>query len=104
MLNHMHIEQGIRSTGRTTVQIKRAPHGAYYIAWREQYARALEKFAANLGREDLMFVGPTFLSEGRWHGLRIPAIVVDHATWDQLTGEDIDRLYDVLQATGAILR
>lgn len=87
------LETGIRQTGRTTTQIKRAPKNAYYMVWRSSMIPSVREKAKELGRPDLTIVGPDFLD--RWHGVDIPDIVVDHCTWDQLTGKEIGLLADL---------
>lgn len=63
-----------RGTGRTSRQMLKAPHGAYFIwAGEQDYVKALARF---LNRSDLNLCDPVWLTVQR--GARGP-VVVDHA-------------------------
>ena len=69
-----------RGTGRTTRQMLAAPQGAVFVsahAGSVSYDKAL---ALKHGRSDLKIVAPDWFSGGRWTGLRLTGIVIDHAT------------------------
>lgn len=69
----------MRGTGTTTHQIKAAPKNATYI-WVHGNTHYPELLARTLGRTDLKFVGPDWLNDYRFMGLRDLEIVIDHAT------------------------
>ena len=83
-----------RGKGATTQQMEAAPKGAVFV-WcngNTDYPRLL---ARKIGREDLRIETPAWL-EGRWIGLELTGVAVDHAA--QLT----DRQWDGFQ--GALTR
>jgi hypothetical protein len=79
-----------RQSGRTSRLMANAPQGATYVvpvAGTLSYYRHL---AAHLGRHDLKFQGPGFLSkQGQPYRGHDPAtVVVDHATWEAVSQAD----------------
>ena len=68
-----------RGTGRTTRQMREAPHGALFV-WCNAHTNYPSLLAANLGRADLRVVGLPWLTDGgeRLRGVSC-AIVLDHA-------------------------
>jgi hypothetical protein len=81
--------QQYRGDGTTTKQMQAAPQKAVFI-WPNHWTDYPQKLARKLGREDLVIVGPNWLTDQRWAGRDLPGIVVDHATvlerpaWDEL--------------------
>jgi hypothetical protein len=70
-------EETYRGTGRTTRAMLAAKQGAIYI-WcndRLNYPKDLTK---KHGRGDLKVVGPSWLTDNAWRGLKLPEIVLDH--------------------------
>lgn len=66
-----------RGTGRTTAQIKDAPHGAYFV-WCNDNTAYPTRLAIELGRRDLTIVAPRDVPHVL-AGRRKVAVVVDHA-------------------------
>ncbi len=65
-----------RQTGRTTEQMRNAPHGATFVwSFRPGYARDL---ARRLGRGDLRIVMPDALTDGRCLGIDPEKLILDH--------------------------
>ena len=91
------VESSYRQTGRTSVQIQMAPKDAYYLAHKGDAARSFKKMAEEkLGRTDLKFMSiHVFLTNDPWRGCAPSQIVVDHATWDLLRGDEIRKLLEV---------
>jgi hypothetical protein len=85
-----------RQSGRTHAQIAQAPRGATYI-WPTSDLSYPTRIAAKLGRTDLEFKRRSWLSEKHVRGLRLPAVVLDHA----LEGITPDERYalDILHAS-----
>lgn len=77
------LERTQRGTGRTSRQMLEAPIGAAFL-WVHDQLHYPRELARHLGRTDLRIVGPSWLQNG-WRGLRLPALVVDHAAWGRLT-------------------
>ena len=78
-----------RQSGITTRLMKRAPEGAIFVWCRgdTSYAQAL---ANSLGRDDLEIVGPGYIEQGRYRGIKDLQIVLDHYT--QLSKPAYDQL------------
>jgi len=74
--------------------MKSAPEGAVFV-WCNEYVDWGRSLAHKIGRDDLKIESPSWL-EGRWRGIELTGIVVDHAT--RLT----DRQWEGLQ--GALTR
>ena len=72
------LKDAFRGTGRTTSQIRSAPVGAIYI-WPNSHLAYPRKIAEQVGRDDLRFVSPGWLTAGRWQGLNLTGLVKDHA-------------------------
>lgn len=66
-----------RLTGKTTTQIKNAPKGAVFI-WCNGTLGYPKDLARSLDREDLLVVGPSYVSNLRSYASTKP-VVVDHA-------------------------
>lgn len=84
-----------RQTGITTGQIATAPIGAVYI-WVNSDTRYPKALARKLKREDLQFVGPSWLDPMNYQGRTLGAIILDHAaelTWLQWTYLDAALCY-----------
>jgi hypothetical protein len=88
-----------RQVGRTSRQMLDAPIGAAFLWLRDElsYPRNL---ARHLGRTDLKIVGPSWLQHG-WRGLRLPALVLDHAAWGRLTRIQHDMLDNAMDYIGS---
>jgi len=69
---------GDRGTGRTTAQIRSAPHGAIFVCCHSAAKDYTRRLAKDLGRDDLTIVEPSWLDHG-WMGKVISGLVVDHA-------------------------
>jgi hypothetical protein len=69
----------MRGTGTTTQQMKAAPKNATYI-WVHGDTYYPKQLAKELGRTDLKIVGPDWLTDYRFMGLRDLEVVIDHAT------------------------
>ena len=85
----------MRQTGRTANQMLSAPKGSLFIWCREDTSYP-KHLAYYLGRSDLKIVSPGHLEGHSLRGLRVPAVIVDHATIfndNQLEG------FDYLNAT-----
>lgn len=68
-----------RGTGRTTDQMKRAPHGATYI-WCNEVTLYPNELARHLGRGDLRVVVKSFATGCEGRKLRgLSNLVFDHA-------------------------
>ena len=80
-----------RQTGATTKQMEAAPNGAVFVWCNGQTDYAIH-LARKIGREDLQIVSPTWLEWGRWKGLELTGLVIDHAArltdmqWDNYQG------------------
>jgi hypothetical protein len=83
-----------RGEGTTTQQMEEAPKCAVFV-WCNGNTDYAVRLARKIGREDLQIKSPTWL-EGRWCGLELTGVVVDHAA--QLS----DRQWDGFQ--GALTR
>lgn len=68
-----------RGSGRTTADMQAAPRGSVYI-WVNNHPEYPRDLARKLGREDLVIVGPDWLTDLRWVGREFPAVIKDHAT------------------------
>lgn len=80
-----------RQTGATTKQMETAPKGAVFV-WCNSHTDYAIHLARKIGREDLQIVSPAWLEWGRWRGLELTGLVIDHAA--QLT----DMQWDNYQA------
>lgn len=69
-------EEG-RRTGKTTRQMQAAPKGSVFV-WCNSMLSYPRRLAKELGRDDLVIVGPGFLDE-RSRGRRASSVIVDHA-------------------------
>ena len=67
-----------RRTGITTMQMLAAPSGAAFV-WVNCATSYPRRLAHYLGRNDLRIVSPMQVSHGALRGLRLSALVVDHA-------------------------
>lgn len=88
------IPSELRGLGTTTQQMKLAPQSALFI-WPVANLSYPKDLARNLGRSDLMVVGPAALDDGgrRLLGLRISGVVVDHAC--EMDERDLDALRNI---------
>ena len=78
----------LRGTGRTTQQMQDAPKGAIFV-WVNQCLGYPRDLAANLGRDDLVIVPPSYLDTiDKLAGRTITGILLDHAT--KLTDRQFD--------------
>jgi hypothetical protein len=75
--------------GRTTRQIHEAPKGAFYV-WVNSDSYYPRMLARALGREDLMIVGPSWLTPGNTLGRSPTPFVLDPAAHHVLTGNQWD--------------
>ena len=91
------IELAGRGSGRTTAAMKYAPRGAVYI-WVNQHLDYPRELAHKLGRDDLVIVGPDWLTDNCWRGREYPGAVRDHAVEFTL------RQWDTYAALQAYLR
>lgn len=86
----------MRGDGSTTRQMKDAPKGAHFV-WVNSLIDYPKALAKKIGREDLVIVSPSFLSDNRWRGLRFSGLVIDHAApldhRQNEAAEMIQRLY-----------
>lgn len=73
---------------RLTRQIQNAPRDAIYICPTSAARTYTKHLAADLERSDLRIETPDFFDRQGWRGLR-RSVVVDHATWEFLTGWQI---------------
>lgn len=83
-----------RGQGTTTRQMLDAPNGALFI-WPNvdlSYPKALSR---DLGRSDLIVMGPAALQDGgyRLAGMRLSAVIADHAC--ALDEQDLDALRNI---------
>ena len=67
-----------RGTGRTSNQIRCAPHGAVFICM-PSMVPYVHRLAELLKRRDLVIHTPEWLTMERWLGLELTGLVVDHA-------------------------
>lgn len=67
-----------RRSGSTTSQLKNAPLGAAFV-WVNGDLHYPRKLAESLGRKDLRMFSPGSVGNGALRGLRLPAVIVDHA-------------------------
>lgn len=67
-----------RQTGFTSRQIRESPAGAVYV-WVGSDIRYPKELAKALHREDLLFVGPSWLETQGWRGRVLNGITIDHA-------------------------
>lgn len=67
-----------RGSGRTTAAMKAAPKGAVYV-WVNHHLDYPKYLARKLDREDLVIVGPDWLTDRKWRGRVFPGIIKDHA-------------------------
>lgn len=74
----------LRGSGRTTEAMRSAPKNSVYV-WLNGNLWYPKALAQLLGREDLIIVGPSWLTDRRWLGITFPEITLDHATY--LTSE-----------------
>jgi len=72
-----------RQTGRTTSQMKSAPHNAVFV-WITHDLHYPKRLCQELGRNDLKIVGPGWLENG-WRGMELSGLVIDHAAVDHMT-------------------
>jgi len=70
---------GYRGTGRTTRQMVAAQKEAIYI-WANNQLAYPARLASAIGRNDLRIVSPEWITEGRFRGLELSGLVLDHAT------------------------
>lgn len=89
-----------RQTGRTTQQMKDAPHGALFI-WCTGDTRYPKALARLLGRDDLQIVPLSFLSGPSGLGRTFTGLVLDHAA--PLVGMP-EPAYEMLQLLRTRLR
>lgn len=80
-----------RGVGQTSMQMKAAPIGALFI-WHNERLECPRGLAAEVGRTDLLILGPSVLENGaeRLKGCTFPAIIVDHA--GQMSAEESEAL------------
>lgn len=67
-----------RGSGSTTNQLKNAPIGAIFV-WVNGHLYYPRKLAESLGRQDLRIFSPGSVENGALRGLRVTAVIVDHA-------------------------
>lgn len=89
-MGEVKVETTFRQTGRTTKQMQDAPVGSVFI-WCNNRLGYPKMLAHELGREDLKIVGPSWLTDRRYQGLRVPAILLDHAL--VCTSNQFEELY-----------
>lgn len=83
----------LSGTGRTRLQIQRAPQGAIYV-WcnhRLHYPAALAKA---LHREDLEIVSRAWLDNDHWRNTRKP-IVIDHGCYAAMNVAQLGVVCDI---------
>jgi hypothetical protein len=97
-MTHEPIYRPARQTGRTQAQLAQAPRGATYI-WPNSVLSYPIRMAAKLGRTDLVFKPRSWLSDRYVRGLRLPAVVLDHAV-ERLTPEERYAL-EIVHASGS---
>lgn len=66
-----------RQPGSTSRQMIAAPKDAVFV-WLNADLRYPTKLAQALGRQDLKIVSPDWLTQQRWRGLRLSAIIMDY--------------------------
>lgn len=69
---------GNRGTGRTTMQMLTAPHGAIFV-WCGSMLDYPITLSCRLERADLRVVSPYWLESYKWAGQEWAEVVVDHA-------------------------
>lgn len=65
-------------SGITTQQMRNAPIGSLYI-WCNGILDYPRKLAEEIGRGDLDFRSPGWMSRGAWYGREYSGVVLDHA-------------------------
>lgn len=68
----------MRRDGSTTRQMLAAPQGSVFV-WVTDHLHYPTDLAKRLGRKDLVIVGPSWLKVGRYQGLELKGLVLDHA-------------------------
>jgi hypothetical protein len=76
-----------RQTGRTVRQMMAAHRDSTFV-WCNGHLEYPKRLAAKVGREDLKIVSPYWLEEGRWRGLELTDLLLDHAT--ELSARQMD--------------
>lgn len=75
----MRLNKKYQQKGITTHQIVTAPLNALYF-WGTNDVRYPKAIALKENRTDLTFIGPSWLTDGRWQSLSLTThLVVDHA-------------------------
>lgn len=69
----------MRQTGRTTKQIIDAPREAVFV-WCNEDLYYPKRIAQTFKRNDLLIVGPSWITNDGWRGLELSGIVIDHFT------------------------
>lgn len=69
----------LRSTGRTTAQLKALPVNGVFVSCSEGCLYYDKNLARMLHRPDIRVVPPSWVTNQRWHGLELTAVEVDHA-------------------------
>ena len=77
-----------RGTGKTTRQMQAAKYGALFV-WGHRDLWYPKTLARYLGRLDLDIRCTDWVKGGRWRGLQVPQMVIDHAVpdfvWEKMT-------------------
>lgn len=81
-----------RQSGRTTKQIVEAPRFAVYV-WVNHHLTYPKGLARYLGRDDITFVSPSWLSM-RTSRMNTRPIVVDHEANFRLSYDEMQALYE----------
>jgi general stress protein YciG len=91
------IIRGRRGHGTTTSQMRSAPVGAVFV-WLHDNLAYPRDIAKKLSREDLLIVSPSWLTEGKWRGLELTGVILDHAV------AVTDSIHNALQRARAQVR
>lgn len=93
---------GLRGSGRTTSQIKRAPRGALIITHTRGHIHYARHIARSIGRHDVQFVSLDTAKERGWQRTRglfgTDAVILDHACWQFMTRAEKDRFIELQNA------
>lgn len=88
-------------TGTTTLQMKQAPHGAFYV-WPNGHLSYPKALAAFVGRDDLKIIGPHEVETGRTFRGNDRMIVVDHACYMIVTSQTFREVLNDPRLAGRI--
>ena len=80
-MSSVHETAALRGTGRTKAQLAALPKGSVFV-WVGHDLRYPRNLAQTMGRDDIVVVSTSWITDQRWQGLTLTGLAIDHAVSD----------------------